>query len=55
MIKKILLAVCVVLVGFGIFTIVVSSGFFMNLLGACVAALGGSAAYLLLSDRKITN
>jgi hypothetical protein len=48
---KLLLAVCAVLVGFGILIIVVSAGFFMNLLGAGIMALGGSAAYLILSHR----
>jgi hypothetical protein len=48
---KLLLAVCAVLVGFGMLIIVVSAGFFMNLLGAAVMALGGSAAYLILSHR----
>ena len=48
---KLLLAVCAVLVGFGMPIIVVSPGFFMNLLGAVIMALGGSAAYLILSHR----
>jgi hypothetical protein len=51
MTDKLLLAVCAVLVGFCILIIVVSPGFFMNLLGAAVTALGGSAAYLILSHR----
>ena len=51
MTDKLLLAVCAVLVGFGILIIVVSAGFFMNLMGAAVTALGGSAAYLILSHR----
>jgi hypothetical protein len=49
--KPVLLTVCAVLFAFGIFTIAVSSGFFMQLLGAIVMALGGSAAYLMLSRR----
>ena len=50
--KSLLLTVCAVLVAFGIFTIAVSAGFFMQLLGAIVMALGGSAAYLMLSHRS---
>ena len=51
MTDKLLLAICTVLVGFGILIIAVSSGFFMNLLGAGIMASGGSAAYLNLSHR----
>ncbi len=51
MTEKLLLAVCAVLIGFGTLTIAVSAGFFMNLLGAGIMALGGSAAYLILSHR----
>jgi len=51
MTDKLLLAVCAFLIGFGILTIVISSGFFMNLLGAGMMASGGSAAYLILSHR----
>lgn len=47
MTKPLLLTVCAVLVAFGIFTIVVSPGFFVQLLGAIIMALGGSAAYLI--------
>jgi hypothetical protein len=47
MTKPLLLTVCAVLVAFGIFTIVVSAGFFVQLLGAIIMALGGSAAYLI--------
>ena len=50
--NAVLLAVCAVLIGFGILIIAVSSGFFMNLLGAGTMASGGSAAYLILSHRK---
>jgi hypothetical protein len=32
---------------------VASSGFFMNLLGAAIASAGGTASYLLLSNRKL--
>jgi hypothetical protein len=52
MTNTVLLAVCVVLIGFGILIIAVSSGFFMNLLGAGTIASGGSAAYLILSHQK---
>ena len=45
----VLLAICAVLIGFGIVIIAVSSGFFMSLLGAGTMASGGSAAYLILS------
>jgi hypothetical protein len=48
-----LLAVCAVLVGFGILTIALSSGFFMNLLGAGTMATGGAAAYLISSHRAV--
>jgi hypothetical protein len=48
---KLLLAVCAVLVGFGMLIIGLSSGFFMNLLGAGIVASGGSAGYLILSHR----
>ena len=47
MTKPLLLTVCAVLVVFGIFTIAVSTGFFVQLLGAIIMALGGSAAYLI--------
>ena len=50
--RTLLLTVCAALVVFGIFTIAASSGFFMQLLGAIVMALGGSAAYLILSHRS---
>ena len=50
--KTVLLAVCAVLIGFGILIIAVSSGFFINLLGAGTMASGGSAAYLILSRGK---
>jgi uncharacterized membrane protein YjjP (DUF1212 family) len=36
----------------GLLIIAVSSGFFMNLLGAGTMASGGAAAYLILSHRK---
>lgn len=48
---RFLLVICAALVCFGALTIAVSPGFFMNLLGACIAAAGGSAAYLILSHR----
>jgi hypothetical protein len=50
--KSLLFTVCGVLVAFGTFTIAGSAGFFMQLLGAIVTALGGSAAYLMLSHRS---
>jgi hypothetical protein len=50
--RTLLLTVCAALVAFGIVTIAMSSGFFMQLLGATVMALGGSAAYLMLSHRS---
>jgi hypothetical protein len=49
---RVLLSVCAFLVAFGMLVIVASSGFFMNLLGAGMLAAGGTAAYLLLSNRK---
>jgi hypothetical protein len=52
MMSYFLLAVCAGLICFGILTIVLSSGFFMNLLGAGILAAGGSAAYLILSTRS---
>jgi len=39
------------LICFGVLAIAVSPGFLMDFLGACIAALGGSAAYLILSHR----
>lgn len=50
--RLLLLTICAALVAFGIFTITISAGFFMQLLGANVMALGGSAAYLMLSHRN---
>jgi hypothetical protein len=47
-----LLAICAALVAFGIFTIAVSHGFFMQLTGAVIMALGGSAGHLIASHRK---
>ncbi|SDN37726.1 hypothetical protein [Afipia sp. GAS231] len=47
-----LLAICAALVAFGIFTIAVSHGFFTQLSGAVIMALGGSAGYLIGSHRK---
>jgi hypothetical protein len=49
---RVLLSVCAFLVAFGMLVIVASSGIFMNLLGAGILAAGGTAAYLLLSNRK---
>jgi hypothetical protein len=48
MTNTVLLAVCAVLIGFGILIIAVSSGFFISL-GAGTMASGGAAAYLILS------
>jgi hypothetical protein len=50
---RLLLLVCAILVAFGILVVVASSGFFMNLLGAAIASAGGTASYLLLSNRKL--
>jgi hypothetical protein len=47
MTKPLLLTVCALLIAFGIFTTAVSASFFVQLLGATVMALGGSAAYLV--------
>jgi hypothetical protein len=47
MTKPLLLTVCALLIAFGIVTIAVSAGFFVQLLGAIIMALGGSAAYLI--------
>jgi hypothetical protein len=47
-----LLAICAILVAFGILTIAVSHGFFTQLTGAVIMALGGSAGYLIASQRK---
>jgi hypothetical protein len=47
-----LLVVCAVLAAFGIFTITVSDGFIMQLAGAIIMGLGGSAGYLIASHRK---
>jgi hypothetical protein len=49
---KILLAVCAMLVCFGLVVIAISAGLFMNLLGAGIFATGGSAAYLILGHRS---
>ena len=50
--NNILLAICAALVCCGIFTIAVSPGFFMQLLGAGMLGTGGAAAYLILSHRS---
>jgi hypothetical protein len=47
-----LLVICAILVAFGILTIAVSHGFFTQLTGAVIMALGGSAGYLIASQRK---
>ena len=44
--------ICTALIAFGILIIVLSHGFFMNLLGAGTAACGGAAAYLILAGRR---
>jgi len=44
-----LLAVCAVLVGFGVFAIAVSPGFFLILLGSGMLAAGGTSAFLIFS------
>ena len=46
------LAICLVLVCFGLFEIVTARGLFEDLIGACVFAAGGSAAYLILGGRN---
>jgi hypothetical protein len=43
------LAICAILIVFGIFTIAVSHGFFTQLAGAAI--LGGTAGYLIASHR----
>jgi hypothetical protein len=48
-----LLAICAVLIGFGLFTIAVSLGFFMILLGSGMMATGGTAAYLIFSHKPV--
>jgi hypothetical protein len=48
---NVLLTVCTALVGFGILTIAISPGFFMNLLGAGMMGTRGAAAYLIWSHR----
>jgi hypothetical protein len=50
--KALLLAICANLVAYGIFTIAVSHGFFAQLTGAVIMALGGSAFYLIASHRS---
>jgi hypothetical protein len=47
-----LLVICAALVAFGIFTIAISHGLFVQLTGAVIMALGGSAGYLIASHRK---
>ena len=44
--------ICTALIASGILIIVLSHGFFMNLLGAGTAACGGAAAYLTLAERR---
>lgn len=44
-----LLAACAALICLGGLTIAVSSGFFLNLLGAGMLATGGTAAYLIVA------
>ena len=44
--------ICTALIAFGILIILMSHGFFMNLLGAGTAACGGAAAYLILAERR---
>jgi hypothetical protein len=47
----VLRVICAILVGVGVLIIAVSSGFFMNLMGAGIVGASGSAAYLILSQR----
>jgi hypothetical protein len=44
--------ICTALIAFGLLIIVLSHGFFMNLLGAGTAAAGGAAAYLILAEGR---
>jgi hypothetical protein len=46
-----LLAVSAAFVGLGLWIIAAHSGFFWNLLGAVVMAIGGTAAYLISIHR----
>jgi hypothetical protein len=48
----VLLAICLALVCFGLFEIVMARGLFGDLIGACIFAAGGSAAYLILGGRN---
>ena len=47
--NNVLLAICAALVCFGVFTIAVSPGVFMQILGAGMLGTGGAASYLILS------
>jgi hypothetical protein len=51
MTQRPLLVICAILAGFGIMIVAMTSGFFMNLLGAGIMAFGGSAAYLILGQQ----
>ena len=46
------LAICAALLCFGVLTIAVSPGFFMQLLAAGMLGTGRAAAYLILSEQK---
>ncbi|MDA9506276.1 hypothetical protein XI09_16870 [Bradyrhizobium sp. CCBAU 11386] len=49
--SNVLLAVSAVLMAIGFCVAIGSTGFFMNLLGAAFAAIGGAAVYLNLAER----
>ena len=49
---KIAIGICVGLVVYGVMTVALSHGFFTDLLGAGMLALGGGSAYLLLTERR---
>jgi len=51
MLSNVLLAASAVLIGIGLWVALGSTGFFMNLLGALLVAIGGAAAYLNLAER----
>jgi hypothetical protein len=45
----VLRVISAILIGVGVLIIAVSSGFFMNLLGAGIVGAGGATTYLILS------
>jgi len=46
------IAICIVLIAYGLVTVVTSQGFFINVLGAGMTGCGGAAAYLLIVERR---